>query len=406
MNRNSGLASDDFKSLSVRSFYSTTGHRILNEALSPILSLSTNYDRLTGYFTVESLASVAAGLEAIYRKSGKMRLVIGIHDVPGDLLAARALGSLLPETLVDQVKEKFFVEVGQLSDMTSKSAIAGIAWMLRLGLLEVRVASPKSQQGIYHQKRMIFKDSNGNVIAGTGSLNETIGGLYNVEEMQFSFSWKSADNPTLELVDSFEQIWKGLEPDIDIIPLDEAFARGILEKLGNPANPFENSSTLRTAKNIDFTSLIELIRTSSSFTPFNLSLASLYPHQERVFHESLSRWPVRVMLADEVGLGKTLEAGILISYMLRMKLVENVTILCPAGLLRQWQEEMDRHFKLDFWIYQSGSKSFVSSNSEQVSSMSSNASSSRARSCCDANARFSSPSTCACMEISNNSRLM
>jgi hypothetical protein len=96
MNRNSGQASDDFKSLSVRSFYSTTGHRILNEALTPILSLSTNYDRLTGYFTVESLASVAAGLEAIYRKSGKMRLVIGIHDVPGDLLAARALGSLLP----------------------------------------------------------------------------------------------------------------------------------------------------------------------------------------------------------------------------------------------------------------------------------------------------------------------
>jgi|688.fasta_scaffold69811_2 superfamily II DNA or RNA helicase len=376
MNRNSGPASDDFKSLSVRSFYSTTGHRILNEALSPILSLSTNYDRLTGYFTVESLASVSAGLEAIYRKSGKMRLVIGIHDVPGDLLAARALGSLLPEALVDQVKEKFFVEVGQLSDMTSKSAIAGIAWMLRLGLLEVRVASPKSQQGIYHQKRMIFKDVNGNVIAGTGSLNETIGGLYNVEEMQFSFSWKSAENPTLELVNSFEQIWKGLEPDIDIIPLDEAFAKGILEKLGNPANPFENTSTLRTTKNIDFTSLIQLIRTSPSFTPFNLSFASLYPHQERVFHESLSRWPVRVMLADEVGLGKTLEAGILISYMLRMKLVENVTILCPAGLLRQWQEEMDRHFKLDFWIYQSGSKSFVSANSEHVSSISGNSSSS------------------------------
>lgn len=376
MNRNSGQASDDFKSLSVRSFYSTTGHRILNEALTPILSLSTSYDRLTGYFTVESLASVAVGLEAIYRKSGKMRLVIGIHDVPGDLLAARALGSLLPETLVDQVKEKFLVEVGQLSDMTSKSAIAGIAWMLRLDLLEVRVASPKSQQGIYHQKRMIFKDSKGNVIAGTGSLNETIGGLYNVEEMQFSFSWKSVENPTLELVHSFEQIWQGLEPDIDIIPLDEAFATGILEKLGNPANPFEDSSTLRTAKNIDFTSLLQLIRTSSSFTPFNLSFASLYPHQERVFHESLSRWPVRVMLADEVGLGKTLEAGILISYMLRMKLVENVTILCPAGLLRQWQEEMDRHFKLDFWIYESGSKSFVSANSEHISSVSSNAASS------------------------------
>ena len=374
MNRSLPQASADFKSLSVRSFYSTTGHRILNEALSPILSLSTNYDRLTGYFSVESLASVAEGLEAIYRKNGKMRLVIGIHDVPGDLLAARALGTLLPEALVEQVKEKFFVEVGELSDITSKSAIAGIAWMLRLGLLEIRVASPKNHQGIYHQKRMIFKDSNENVIAGTGSLNETIGGLYNVEEMQFSFSWKSADNPTQELVDSFEKIWNGYESDIDIIPLDEAFASVVLEKLGNPKNPFETSFIEKTGKNIDFTALFRLVRTSSSFTPFNLSFASLYPHQERVFHESLSRWPVRVMLADEVGLGKTLEAGILISYMLRMKLVHSVTILCPASLLRQWQEEMERHFKLDFWIYQSGSQSFVSANSENVSHNSNDAS--------------------------------
>ncbi len=372
MNKKLEEASDDFKSLSLRSFYSTTGHRILSEALTPILSRSTNYDRLTGYFSVESLASVASGLEAIYRKSGQMRLVIGIHDVPGDLLAARALGSLLPETLVDEVKEKFFVEVGQLSDMTSKSAIAGIAWMLRLGLLEVRVASPKNKQGIYHQKRMIFKDTSGNVIAGTGSLNETIGGLYNVEEMQFSFSWKSEDDPTLELVNSFDEIWKGLEPDIDIIPLDETFAAVILEKLGNPSNPFEDTSASRIAKNIDFKSLIELVRTSPSFTPFNLSSACLYPHQERVFHESLSRWPVRVMLADEVGLGKTLEAGILISYMLRMKMVEKVTILCPAGLLRQWQEEMDRHFKLDFWIYESGSKSFVSAGSERIGAIADN----------------------------------
>lgn len=375
MNKKLEDSPDDFKSLNVRSFYSTTGHRILTEALTPILSLSANYDRLTGYFTVESLASVAAGLEAIYRKNGKMRLVIGIHDVPGDLLAARALGTLLPETLVNQLKERFLVELGQLSDLTAKSAIAGIAWMLRLGLLEVRVASPKSPQGIYHQKRMIFKDSNRNVIAGTGSLNETIGGLYNVEEMQFSFSWKSEEDPTLELVQSFEDIWNGLEPDIDIIPLDEAFATAILEKLGNLPNPFNSSSTFTSTKNIDFSSLIQLVRTSPSFTPFNLSFASLYPHQERVFYESLSRWPVRVMLADEVGLGKTLEAGILISYMLRMNLVDKVTILCPAGLLRQWQEEMHRHFNLDFWIYESASKSFLSANSERISNTTEKASS-------------------------------
>ena len=365
MNNSQTLPEATFKSLPIRSFYSTTGQRILKEAIAPVLALSSSYDRLTGYFTVQSLVSVASGIEKLYRSKGKMRLVIGIHDVQGDLLAAQALGNLLPSELVEDRQQSFLKEVGELTDLTTKSAIAGVAWMLRLGLLEVRVAAPKTNQGIYHQKRMIFRDTEGNVIAGTGSLNETIGGLYNVEEMQFSFSWKGSEDPTQDLVESFENIWNGLEEDIEIIPLSEAFANQLLEKLGDFPNPL-TASELGAEPNSLFTEVIKLVRESPTYAPFNLSNAALYPHQERVFSESLSRWPIRVMLADEVGLGKTLEAGIVISYMIRMRFVENVTILCPAGLMRQWQEEMQRHFGLDFWIYESSSKSYISPKSERI----------------------------------------
>jgi SNF2 family DNA or RNA helicase len=365
MNNLESLAEGNFKSLPIRSFYSTTGQRILKEAIAPVLALSTSYDRLTGYFTVQSLVSVASGIEKLYRSQGKMRLVIGIHDVQGDLLAAQALGDLLPSEMVKLRQESFLREVGELTDLTTKSAIAGVAWMLRLGLLEVRVAAPKTNQGIYHQKRMIFRDIEGNVIAGTGSLNETIGGLYNVEEMQFSFSWKSSDDPTHDLVESFENIWNGIEEDIEVIPLSEAFATQLLEKLGDFPNPL-STSEIEIEPNSLFSEILKLIRDSPTYAPFNLSNAALYPHQERVFSESLSRWPIRVMLADEVGLGKTLEAGIVISYMVRMRFVEDVTILCPAGLMRQWQEEMHRHFGLDFWIYESSSKSYLSPKGDRI----------------------------------------
>jgi superfamily II DNA or RNA helicase len=332
----------DFQSIHLKSFYSTTGHRILKEVINPVLKHSSSYDRLTGYFTVQSLVSVAAGLESLYRSNGKMRLVIGIHDVDFDLVAAKALGSLFTREIVEEYKMRFLDEVGKLSELTEISAIAGIAWMIRLGLLEVRIAAPKNTSGIFHQKRMIFRDKNNNVIAGTGSLNETVGGLYNVEEMQFSFSWKSDEDMTRELVDSFNEIWEGNAEDVEVIELHEDFASAILQQIDHETNPFEiqaksnqDSSQLR--------KLVDLIRLSPTYAPFNLSQATLYPHQERVFSEALSRWPIRVMLADEVGLGKTLEAGIIISYLLRMQMAEQVTILCPAGLMRQWQEDSGRN---------------------------------------------------------------
>ena len=54
------------------------------------------------------------------------------------------------------------------------------------------------------------------------------------------------------------------------------------------------------------------------------------------------------MLADEVGLGKTIEAGIVLSELWRRRLVRRVLVLVPPGLVTQWQEELRRKFGLDF----------------------------------------------------------
>ena len=166
MSKSSNFSNKSFKDLRIRSFYSTTGIRIFEEVISPVLSSSKNYDRLTGYFSVESLTSVSSGLAEIYRNQGKMRLVIGIHDVPSELISARAIGELLPEDLVEIYRNKLLEDVSLLAGTAEKSAIAAIAWMLRLGFVEIRVASPRTANGIYHQKRMIFRDFENNVIAG------------------------------------------------------------------------------------------------------------------------------------------------------------------------------------------------------------------------------------------------
>jgi SNF2 family DNA or RNA helicase len=74
----------------------------------------------------------------------------------------------------------------------------------------------------------------------------------------------------------------------------------------------------------------------------------LYEHQLATVKTVLNRMRGRALLADEVGLGKTVEAGIILAELHRRKLVRRVLALVPPGLVAQWEEELRRKFCLDF----------------------------------------------------------
>ncbi|WP_299557860.1 SNF2-related protein [uncultured Mycolicibacterium sp.] len=74
------------------------------------------------------------------------------------------------------------------------------------------------------------------------------------------------------------------------------------------------------------------------------------PHQEAVARHALSRLRGRAILADEVGLGKTIEAGLAVKELTLRGLARRVLILCPAPLREQWREEMGHKFDLHFEV--------------------------------------------------------
>ncbi|MBY9013374.1 MAG: DEAD/DEAH box helicase family protein, partial [Candidatus Lokiarchaeota archaeon] len=81
------------------------------------------------------------------------------------------------------------------------------------------------------------------------------------------------------------------------------------------------------------------------------SRLSLMPHQINVAHRLSEEYFPRIILADEVGLGKTIEAGIYIKEMMARNLAERILIIVPATLVKQWQFEMQNKFNIDFTIY-------------------------------------------------------
>ena len=84
------------------------------------------------------------------------------------------------------------------------------------------------------------------------------------------------------------------------------------------------------------------------------SRTTLLPHQLFIANEVASREVPRVLLADEVGLGKTIEAGMIMHSLLLSERIERVLVLLPEALTHQWLVEMVRRFNLRFSVLDEG----------------------------------------------------
>ncbi|MFT5425746.1 MAG: ATP-dependent helicase HepA [Gammaproteobacteria bacterium] len=81
------------------------------------------------------------------------------------------------------------------------------------------------------------------------------------------------------------------------------------------------------------------------------SRTSLIPHQLYIANEVAHRHAPRVLLADEVGLGKTIEAGMIIHHQILTERSKRILIVVPESLVHQWLVEMLRKFNLTFSIF-------------------------------------------------------
>ncbi len=83
---------------------------------------------------------------------------------------------------------------------------------------------------------------------------------------------------------------------------------------------------------------------------FNASRTKFFPYQFKPLLKFLDSPKHRLLIADEVGLGKTIEAGLILTEMRARQLMKRVLVVCPANLLDKWRWELKRRFGEDFKI--------------------------------------------------------
>jgi len=91
----------------------------------------------------------------------------------------------------------------------------------------------------------------------------------------------------------------------------------------------------------------DAITKDTLLAPIESSVIPL-PHQIRALSQALSHDQIRYLLADEVGLGKTIEAGLILRELKLRGLVKRILVVAPKGIVTQWVAEMQTHFGEDF----------------------------------------------------------
>lgn len=96
------------------------------------------------------------------------------------------------------------------------------------------------------------------------------------------------------------------------------------------------------------------IKLAHYFDPYlaiHTSLVDPLPHQiSAVYGEMLPRQPLRFLLADDPGAGKTIMAGLLIKELIARSDLERCLVVAPGSLVEQWQDELGEKFSLEFDI--------------------------------------------------------
>ncbi|WP_430639480.1 helicase-related protein [Haloferax volcanii] len=329
------------------------GTYLVDEFYVPALTRSIRYDRIAGYFSSSALAVASRGIDALLENDGEMRLVVGTELYTTDRPVFEALTDELTESL------------DELADERLDAQLQLLARLLREDRLHIKVAVPRQGSWrIFHPKMGVFHDEDGNALSFEGSVNETVGGWKNnYERFKVHRSWVDQQSTYVDGdVDTFERLWKDEHPYVEVYDLPEAIKKELIDwKDPDSQTKLEEAILIARGEAPPTDRDKANIIADGPLSPGGLALAEKgstitpWPHQRVVSDTLVNTYPNSFLLCDEVGLGKTIEAGLTLSRLGLTDELETGLLLVPASLTVQWQEEMWEKFNLNTYRYERGS---------------------------------------------------
>lgn len=286
-----------------------------------------SYDRIAGYFS-SSILEVAG--EALDSVDGKVRVVCNSQLEAEDVKTAQAALAAIRKEWCSEEPEKMGAE--------SRGRFAKLYGYLKSRKLQVRVL-PDHAFGLIHGKAGVITKSDGTKTAFMGSINET----FSAWKLNYELVWEDDSPEAINWVqEEFDALWNH--------PEYKTLADFIIEDIGRIAKREVIPTIMEWQENPEPASAIVE-------SPVYRKELGLWEHQkyfiDLAFREHKTDHGARLILADMVGLGKTLQLA-MTAQLIALIGERPILILTPATLRWQWQDEMREHLDLPSAVWDMG----------------------------------------------------
>ena len=316
------------RDIQIDSEYRTLSCDMANDFYIPMLGEAILYKRAVGFFSSSALAAISAGIYELYENGGKIQLIASPRLSSEDIEAINDGYQQREEIIKGALKR----ELEDCTDFCQQNRLNLLATLIAKGILDIRIAVTIGKKGIgmYHEKMGLIEDIEGNIVAFSGSMNETDTAIHdNYEAIDVFCSWISTDNKRVERKNqAFLKMWDGLDENICVMKFPE-IEKEFIEKyqMGD----------------IDEKSLKEgwaAYHVKPTFGLVKPEWLNLYDYQQ----EAIKNWQANDycgIFDMATGTGKTLTALGAVAELCKNVKRLAVIIVCPyQHLVEQWVEDI------------------------------------------------------------------
>lgn len=327
-----------FKEIEIKTEYRSGRSDVIKDFYIPVLSSAVKYKRAVGFFSSTALVQIAKGISKMVINGGQIQLIASPRLSEEDILAIQK-GYENREEIVTQAILREFTEPKTYFETERLNMLATLIAENKLDI-KIAFTQDRNQLGIYHEKMGLIYDADNNVIAFSGSTNETENAFVtNYEVMDVYCSWQSEfeAKKVEEKELAFHMLWTNADSKVTIMDFPEIAVNKLLEFKRDEVDSqidllecsLKEKEKENTAKNV-------------FRVPSDVSFDD-HPYQL----EAIENWieaDGQGIFDMATGAGKTFTAlGALSTLSEKLKDNIGVIILCPyQHLVEQWVEDIKR----------------------------------------------------------------
>lgn len=324
-----------FSDIVVKQEYRSKIDNVIRDFYIPLLKESVLYKRAVGFFSSTSLIELSAGICGLVRNGGRIQLIasprLSAEDIEAINDGIRRRDEVIQEALIRE-----------LAAPTSPQETARLNLLSNLiasGVLEIKIAFLEDDNtvGMFHEKMGLMYDCNNNIIAFSGSMNESFNAFrQNYETIDVFTSWSTDIERVLSKQSAFNAMWNDYEPSIRV--------RGFPQVSDLIISKYQVTESIDLDLDDNFfvpITPVPAINKASLNEPRIPEKVKLRPYQI----EAIKKWAennLRGIFDMATGTGKTYTALAAIATLYKCKNKNlAVLIVCPyQHLVEQWKDDI------------------------------------------------------------------